>query len=87
MPSIAPAFTAATRVPRVGLVDDDVAGQQQPQIGLDLERRVGELRVAGSEDHVRPAVDAELLLHRLLDVDLGDDAEALGLERCRRPAA
>ena len=30
---------------------------------------------------MRPAVDAELLLHRLLDVDLGDHAEALGLER------
>ena len=52
------------------LVDDDVAREQRPELGLYLERLVGELGVAGAEDQVRLAVHAELLLERRLDVDL-----------------
>ena len=61
-------------------VDDDVAGQQRAEIGLRLERPVGERWVAGAEDQVGLAVDAELLLQRGLDVDLAEDSESLRLE-------
>ena len=66
--------------PSVGLVDHDVAGKEQTEVRLHGERRMRELGIAGAEDDVRTAVHAELVLHRLLDVDLGDDAEALGFE-------
>jgi hypothetical protein len=48
--------------------------------GVDLQRAVGELGVAGAEDDLGVDVDAELVLQRLADVDLGEDPEALFLE-------
>ena len=48
---------------------------------LDRERLVRERRVARAQDLVAPNVDAELLLKRALNVDLGEHAEAFGLER------
>ena len=44
------------------LVDDDVAREQDAELGLGLERGVRERRVAGPEDEVGLAVDAEFLL-------------------------
>jgi hypothetical protein len=67
------------------LVDDDVAGKERPQVGLGLERAVGERWVAGPEDHVRLDLDAELLPHRGGDVDLAQDAESLVLQLRAHP--
>lgn len=70
----------------VGLfANDDVAGQQQADVGLGLQRAVRRRRVAGAEDPVRPPVDTELRFHRGLHVDLGEHAEALVLQRRPRP--
>jgi hypothetical protein len=66
---------------RVGLAaHDHVAGQQQPDLRLDLEGLVGQLGVAGPKDHIGLAVVAELLLEGGLHVDLGQGAEPLGPE-------
>ena len=62
------------------LANDHVAGQQQTDVRLRRERAVRQWRIAGAQDAVGAAVDAEFGLHRRLDVDLGEDAEALGLE-------
>ena len=63
---------------RGGLVaHDHVAGQQQPNLGLDRKCLVGELGVAGPKDHIRVGGQAELLLEGGLDVDLGQGAEPL----------
>src|ERR1039458_8939677 len=61
-------------------VDDDVAGEQNAELGLGLQRAVRELRVAGAEDQIRVAVDVELLLQRCLHVDLAQHAESLARE-------
>ena len=42
-----------------------------------------ERRVARAQDHVAAKVDAELLLQRGLDVDLGEDPEAFLLQGSR----
>ena len=42
---------------------------------------MGELGIAGAEDDLGVDVDVELVLQRLADVDLGEDPEALLLER------
>ena len=42
---------------------------------------MGERRVAGAEDSVGRALDAELFLQRRLDVDVAEDAEPLALEK------
>ncbi len=54
-----------------------VAGQQDAQLRLGLQRPVGEPGVAGPQDDVRVTVEVELGLHRGLHVDLGEHAEAL----------
>jgi hypothetical protein len=64
----------------VATVDGDVAGEQGAELGFGLEGLVGERRVARAEDEVGLAVDAELLFHGGLDVDLAEDAESFGLE-------
>ena len=56
----------------VGGFDDHVAGQDEAGGGVDLERLVGEGRVAGAEDLERWAVDVELRLEGGGDVDLGE---------------
>lgn len=60
-----------------GSSDDDVAGQQSGDAGVDMERLVGELGVAGPDDDLRVGVDVELVLDGLADVDFGERAEAL----------
>lgn len=45
------------------------------------DRPVSERRIVRAKDQVRRTIDIELRLHRRLDVDLGQDSEALGLER------
>jgi uncharacterized membrane protein YfcA len=60
----------------VPLVDDHVAGQQNAELGFGLQRPVGEWWVAGAEDQVRLAVDAEFLPQRRLHVDLAQHAES-----------
>lgn len=47
------------------------------------DKALGQRRVAGAENPVGQAVDAQLGFHRGLDVDLGQDPEALGLQRFR----
>ena len=37
-------------------------------------------RVAGSQDTTIPEINADLGFERLLDINLGDDAEALALD-------
>ena len=46
------------------LLHDDIAGQHRPDLVLELERAVGELRVARPEDPVGAEILAELRLHR-----------------------
>ncbi len=65
----------------VALVDDDVAWQKDPHVQRQRERPMREGRVARAEDLVTPEIDAELVLECLRDVDLGEDPEALALER------
>ena len=43
------------------------------------------LRIAGAEDAIGRHLDVELLFHRRLDVDLGQDAESL-VGQCRASA-
>jgi Sulfite exporter TauE/SafE len=62
------------------LVDDHVAGQQHAELGFGLQRLVGERRVAGTEDQVRLSLDAELLPHRRVHVDLAQHPEPLRLQ-------
>lgn len=57
------------------LVDDDIARKHQSDLGIHLESAVGEGRIAGAEDAIRRAIDAELRLERAGDIDLGQDAE------------
>src|SRR5450755_3900535 len=61
-------------------VDDDVAGQEDAELGLGLQRGVGELRVARPENQVWVAIDVELLLEGCLHVDLAQHAEPLAGE-------
>src|SRR5512145_680510 len=63
------------------LTHHDVAGQEQPDGRLGLQRRVSERWPARTEDDLCGHVDVELLLQRGLDVDLGEHAEALLAER------
>ena len=56
-------------------------GRQHAQLVLDLQRLVGEGRIAGAEDSVRRHVGAELGLERGLHINVREDAEALLLER------
>ena len=67
------------------LLDDHVARQHRADLVLGLERLEGERGVAGAEDAVLPELGAELLLQRLRDIDLGDDAETGVLEYASRP--
>ena len=53
------------------------ARQQQPDRGLHLKGRVRQPWPAGTEDHLRRDVNVQFRLQRGLDVDLGQDAEAL----------
>jgi hypothetical protein len=55
---------------------DHVARQQQADVGVSLDRAVGEWGIARTEYPVRPALDIELGLERRLDVDVGEDAES-----------
>jgi hypothetical protein len=73
------------RLAVVPLVDHHVAGQHHAHLQLRGERPEGELGVAGAQDAVAPEVDADLLLQRVLHVDLGEHAEALGLEHVGHP--
>ncbi len=63
------------------LAHDHVAGKQCPDIRVGLQGLVGEMGVAGPENHVRALLHAELGLERGLHVDRGQHAEALLLER------
>src|SRR6187551_189073 len=64
----------------VALVHHDVAGQERAELRFGRQRLVGEARVAGAEDGVGLALDAELLAQGRLDVDLTQDAEAFLLQ-------
>ena len=63
---------------RTVLAQDDVAGQKRAGRWLRHERAMGERWIAGPEDEIGRTVDIQLRLHRRLDVDLGEDAEAFG---------
>src|SRR5579875_31445 len=67
--------------PAVILIDDDIAREQEPDIEFSSQGTVGKRRIAGAEDNVRTEIRPQLLLHRLSDIDLGQDAEALLLKR------
>ncbi|MEY9490924.1 hypothetical protein RKD26_006803 [Streptomyces calvus] len=57
--------------------DHDVAGQEQADAAVGFQGLVGERRVARAEDQVVLHAVAELGFEGGLDVDLGEDAEAL----------
>ena len=73
--------SASTTVWPSSVADHDVARQQQADRGVGAQGPVGERRVAGAEDQVVLHLLAQLLAQRRLHVDLGQHAEALGLER------
>jgi hypothetical protein len=62
------------------LVHHDVAGQQADR-RLGLQGAVRERRIAVAEDLVGVEPDTKFLAQRCLDVDLGQDPEALFLEQ------
>ena len=62
---------------------DHVAREQQADVGHRCDRLVCERWIAGTEDAVRRHVDAQLLLHRVLHVDVAQDAEAFGFQSGR----
>ena len=69
-------------VPRVA--DDDVARQHRAHFVFQLERLMGERRIAGAQNPIAGIIDAYLRLQRLRDIDIADDAEPLllqGLDR------
>jgi hypothetical protein len=63
------------------VVDHHVAGQHQADALVGRERLKGQRRIAGADDHVALEVDVQLGPHGGPDVDLGQHAEALLLER------
>ena len=63
------------------LAHDHVARQQQANVGFGEQCTVRQRWIAGTENPVRPPVDSKLGLHRGLHVDVGEDAEALCLQR------
>ena len=52
-----------------------IAGQQQPNLQLGGQRLVRERRVTGAENDVVAEIGAKFLFERLLDIDLGQNAE------------
>jgi len=63
------------------VLQDDVARQRQAGSGVDDDRPMRESRIACTEDLQWGSIDPELLLERGRDVDLGQDTEALPLQR------
>lgn len=76
-----------TRPRRSRLSHRDIAREQQTDPRIRLKRLVRQRRVARAEDAVARHVPPQLFLHGILDVDVAQDAEALGLRaawtRCR----
>ena len=66
---------------------DDVARQHGADLVLELERLVSELGIAGAQDAIPAEIGADLVLQGVLDVDLGEDAEAFLLEARLRSGA
>lgn len=62
------------------ILDDDIARKHRADLILNLERLVGQHRIACAKDAVAPKVDVDLLLQGVLDVDLRNDAEAFLLQ-------
>lgn len=62
-------------------LDDDVARQHCADLVLHLQRLERHAGIAGAQDGIRAKVLADLGLQGLLDVDFGEDAEALGGQR------
>ena len=63
-----------------GDAHDNVAGQQQSDLLVDIQCSMGELGVAGTEDEVGLHVVSELVVQRCVDVDLGEHTKALSLQ-------
>lgn len=53
-------------------------------LNAKLERFVSQRRVACPQDSVARVIDPDLLLQRLLNIDIADDAEALLFQRVHR---
>ena len=66
--------------PSLGILNDDIARQHGPHLVLDLQRFVGERRIARAQDDVGSKIDIDLGLERMLDIDPADDTEALFLK-------
>jgi hypothetical protein len=67
--------TATIRVPPS--VSDDVAGQHQTRVLVDVECAIRETRVARTEDLQRRPIEAEFGAQRSGDVNLAQYAESL----------
>ena len=61
------------------LIKDHIAGQQNPQPQVMLQRGVSKFRIARPEDAIAPEVDTQLRFEGFFEVDLRDDAEAFVL--------
>lgn len=61
-------------LPHLILLHDDVAGQHGPDLVLELQGAICELRVASAENPIGAKILAELRLERGSDVDIGEDA-------------
>src|SRR3972149_3718097 len=62
------------------LVDNNIAGKQQPDLRLFKKGARSQMRVACAQDHIAPKIQIEFLLHCSLDVDLGENAETVLLQ-------
>jgi hypothetical protein len=70
--------------PSTDLLNDDVAGEHDTDLIIFREGFVSERRVAGSKDAIFAEVDPKLLFQGSGNVDFGQHAEPLLLERLNR---
>jgi hypothetical protein len=63
-------------------LQNDIAREHDADLVLGLQRAVGELRVARTEDTIGSPLDAEFRLERRADVDVGQNAEPFLLQGC-----
>jgi hypothetical protein len=62
------------------LPNNNIAGQQQSDIGVCTKRLVGDPRIADTENSITTLVNGKLLFKDRLQVDIGDDSKSLLLQ-------
>src|SRR3989344_5748698 len=74
------------RPPSADILNHDVAGEHRADFIFQLQCFMCERRIARPENTIIAEIDIDLLLQRVLHVDLGNDSEAFLLERIDRAA-